>query len=221
MVRRMPYKLITFLCITMLLIGFGLGYYSYIWTSTKYKNYNLNSTENQEDMQNSNQFVENSENPSVNADMLEGHQQETSVLPVDVDTQDQQISINTKVIFERNYLKCGHTSVEEGAAPAEMINLTEQEVVELYPEWEVVEFDNTRVVLSSQVNDKCLNHYVVKEYEGKIGIYYQNSDVANPLKQVLDINIRQLREEDRENLRKGIYVESDKELAQLIEDFGS
>ena len=58
--------------------------------------------------------------------------------------------------------------------------------------------------------------YLIREYEGKIGVFTQNSDT--PIK-IIETNPTLLPEYDQKMLKEGIYLYSETELRQLIEDF--
>ena len=57
--------------------------------------------------------------------------------------------------------------------------------------------------------------YYAREYRDKIGIFY----VDGSLYQVLDTYVKTLPEADRSLLREGIYLEDEKALRGLIEDY--
>ena len=57
--------------------------------------------------------------------------------------------------------------------------------------------------------------YYAREYRDKIGIFY----VDGSLYQVLDTYVKTLPEADRSMLREGIYLEDEKALRGLIEDY--
>lgn len=213
--RRKSYKLVTFCCLLFLIIGFGFGYYHDTWNDTKKEEEQLLTKQNRQLSPGQTQALESNHITPVT------EAQERGAIDLPAEEGQERIDYDTKVIFKRNYLKCSHKTVEELQAPDEMINLTRERLQENYPEWKIERFGIDEVILSTDVDEKCLKHYIVKEYNGKIGVYYQSALVENPLKQLIDINIQQLREEDREKLKQGIYVNSDQELAQIIEDFTS
>lgn len=86
-------------------------------------------------------------------------------------------------------------------------------------EWE----DYAQTVQEEIQTSKTLNeenkHYVVKERDGNICIYYINDKSEEILYKVTDISIEYLEKEDIESLKKGIDVYGLKNLNQLIEDF--
>ena len=64
-----------------------------------------------------------------------------------------------------------------------------------------------------------INGYMLKEYDGKIGVFRTSSD--KPYTYIDDIDISYLTEYDRELLTKGIEVNTEDELKALIEDLTS
>lgn len=60
--------------------------------------------------------------------------------------------------------------------------------------------------------------FVLKEYEGKLGLF--RGDAATPY-QTLDFDVNYLGEYDRELLKQGIGVDTQRELEILIEDYTS
>lgn len=86
-------------------------------------------------------------------------------------------------------------------------------------EWE----DYAQTVQEEIQASKTLNeenkHYVVKERDGNICIYYINAKNEEILYKVTDISIEYLEKEDIESLKQGIDVYGLQKLNQLIEDF--
>ena len=62
-------------------------------------------------------------------------------------------------------------------------------------------------------------HYIVKEKDGNIVIYYINEKNEEVLYKVTDISIEYLSKEDIESLKQGIDVFGVQNLNSLIEDF--
>ena len=62
--------------------------------------------------------------------------------------------------------------------------------------------------------------YILRELEGYIAVYEEGEKRREPLL-VTDIELRNLPEADREELRRGMAAESHAELMQLLEDLGS
>ena len=62
------------------------------------------------------------------------------------------------------------------------------------------------------------NQFILREYNGIIGVFEPESDAPFL---TLDVSVGTLRAADSENLRRGIVVNSETELAQIMEDFDS
>lgn len=60
--------------------------------------------------------------------------------------------------------------------------------------------------------------FVIKEYEGKIGIFQIDSD--RPI-QVLEVYVETLPDTEQQRLKKGIVIWSEKDLRSLIEAYTS
>ena len=58
--------------------------------------------------------------------------------------------------------------------------------------------------------------YVVREYNGKIGVFVRGSNV---LQETLNVRVSDLPILDRERLGSGIIAQNDEQLCKIIEDF--
>ncbi len=72
------------------------------------------------------------------------------------------------------------------------------------------EISETKVVTES---------YIIKETEGKAGLFYKYSDGSEKLHKTYDISVNLLPKPDREALQKGIEVGSLSEALQIVEDY--
>ena len=81
----------------------------------------------------------------------------------------------------------------------------------------------TTIEQEIQETNQSLNdenrHYIIKEKDNLISIYYINENQEEILYRVTDISTEYLSEEDIESLRQGIDVYGMQNLNQLIEDF--
>lgn len=86
-------------------------------------------------------------------------------------------------------------------------------------EWE----DYAKTLQEEIEASKTLNeenrHYILKEKDGNICVYYINEKKEEILYKVTDISIEYLSEDDVKSLKEGIDVYGLQNLNQLIEDF--
>ena len=71
----------------------------------------------------------------------------------------------------------------------------------------------------SDITQSAAEDYVriVKEYEGKIGIFTEDGALVN----IIDVYVKTLPETDRRLLREGIKVLSEQELRSITQDYSS
>ena len=126
-------------------------------------------------------------------------------------------------------------------AGIEIFNISKKNKVE---ESNEIVKNETELSSSEYVQDDCLNewedysksvqseiketsgilndenrHYILRETDGKINVYYINENGEEILYKVTDISTSYLGEEDIQELKEGIEVIGIQNLNQLLEDF--
>ena len=86
-------------------------------------------------------------------------------------------------------------------------------------DWDIQKFTDTDIVLEKEEAGSCGEHYIVRDKEGKVVIYEIQDDESEKEYEVTDISTEYLTETDKNNIKKGIYVNGKQDLNQLIEDF--
>lgn len=135
--------------------------------------------------------------------------------------ENKTVSPNAKIIMQKQYTKCGHIVEKQMDVSNDMVNLTEEQLKLAYKDWEIKKFSPEEIVILQKVDTKCPDHFILKNKDGYVAVYYQTPINNVSLKEVTSIQITNLRTNDKDRLEKGIYVESQKELAQMLEDLGS
>ncbi len=149
--------------------------------------------------------------------------------------QEERIQPNTKYTLQIYNMKSDTTDVQELNPPSYLVGLSREEVLEYLASYmndlplseynkglisyELVYFSEKEIVIRKSYNEDFLpfRFYVVVK-DGYVVVY--NSD----LKSVFDythIEAKDLQEEDRIALSKGIYINSEEELYSLLESFSS
>lgn len=130
-----------------------------------------------------------------------------------------RLSYKADFVFKTYYTGCGHTVYNYGTAAERYIGLNEEELSSKFPGWGIEEFAGHRVTFGKVKQEKCPEHLLVKLDEGRITVFYDNG--KGEIKEKTSILERNLRKEDRNRLAEGIRVDTENELARLLEDFGS
>ena len=136
-------------------------------------------------------------------------------------SNEEKISPYAKMIVEKKFAKCGHTTVKTLDVPKEIVNLTKKEIEEKYTGWEVKDFSKEQFTLYRVIEANCDDHFVLKENDGYITVYNELTDEISNLIEKTDIQLESLREEDQNDLQEGIKIYGKSELSSLIEDFSS
>lgn len=145
--------------------------------------------------------------------------QEIQDKSLQTNSQEEKILPNAAITFKKTYEKCGHTSSQYLEVPEELVNKTEQELQEIYTDWNIEEFSDTEIILSKSEQGECGEHYIVKDVNGQVMIYEVLEDGTEREYEQTDISTEYLTDTDKINMQNGIRVNGKQELNQLIEDF--
>lgn len=120
------------------------------------------------------------------------------------------------ILLQEVYTDCGHN----GAVRKEIRSAKEAEadLIKAYPGFTLSCLESTHATLIKYRKGKCNEHYLFKEYKGKIALFRENNKA---LLDVLDVSVGQLRKEDQKMLKGGISVFGKEECAAFWDDFAS
>jgi len=123
--------------------------------------------------------------------------------------------ITLKVYYE----VCEHLIETRKNIEETEVNLTEDELKQRFPDWEIQRFAPNEIVLYKEVNEFCNEHFLLKEEDGYIAIYKLDDNNNAEFFQTTEISTDYLAEEDLSKIRTGIKVYTEKELNKTLEDF--
>ena len=138
---------------------------------------------------------------------------------INANTNIEKTSPNCTIILKVYYKKCGHLVEKKKTIEETEVNLTEEEVKEMFKDWEVQRFTPTEIVLYKELDEFCGEHYVLRQKDENIAIYKIDEENNEKYIETTDISINYLAEEDLEKIKEGIKVNSKKELNMALEDF--
>ena len=187
--------IIFLICTVLFIISFGYGYY----------------------------FIDKrvSEKPNTDNDLVASDDEKGDL---EIIKEEERISPNTFIETQTKYTECGHTITNVSQAQDEFINMIESEFREYmkdnYPNTKIVSFSAKKIVLQEVKNYLCPNHYVVGEYQGNIAIFKIDENGERVLEKLFnDYPISLLNDVDQEKLKKGIVVDNEEELSNVLEIF--
>lgn len=193
-----------FFTIVVFLIGISLGMY-------------YNDTKTDKQVVENKKVIDSIQDVVIKNVQAENKKNET----IEIIAKEEKVSPYAKMIIEKKFLKCGHTTVKTVDVPKELVNLTQKEIEEKYTGWEVKDFSKDEFTLYRTIEANCDDHFVLKENDGYITVYNELTDEISNLIEKTDIQVESLREEDKSELQEGIKIYGKSELSSLIEDFSS
>lgn len=142
-------------------------------------------------------------------------------------TTDQTVSLqegelltpNTQMIFKTYFNSCGHSVEKSVQASKDEINMSDKQLEEKYPDWEITAFSPPIVEMSRKIDTYCPNHYIIGAENGFITIYVYNEDGQKIVQEKTDISLATLTPEDQQALTGGIVVDTVDQKEQTLEGF--
>lgn len=131
--------------------------------------------------------------------------------------QEEKVRANTKIILKTVYDLCDHTLISEFPAPNNMINMTKDELLNKYA---TVSFKDNLLELTLVLQENCEEHYIIKEDNGVIKLYWRKNEINFEEIYTLNIDIKSLRQNDRYIFRNtGLIIDGNENLYKFLEDY--
>ena len=138
---------------------------------------------------------------------------------ISTNSDEIKISPNASITFFKCYQTCGHTVKSREIVTNNMVNLTKEELYNLYRDWQINKFTSNEIELYKEFDGSCGEHYLVKSVDGYINIYNLKEDGSATLEETTDIAVKYLAVEDINELENGIILYGRENLNAYIENF--
>lgn len=129
------------------------------------------------------------------------------------------ISPNAIIVQKKYYKGCDHLIRDVIDIPENLINQTEEKVKSEYLGWKLESYDPKEIVMYKEFNGFCNEHYMVREHNGYISIYYIDEQGVETLKEDTEISTNYLPEKDLEDLQIGIQIVGERNLYNFLENY--
>lgn len=123
------------------------------------------------------------------------------------------INENTVLEFVYNYSD-GFTETQQNLPQQFMYGWDRDKTKSAYNGWLMTEFSSDRVVFNKSIEGNSTQHYVLKENNGYIAVYYRDSNI---LKEITSTPLASLSDEDKKSFEKGVEIDGEKNLIKYIE----
>lgn len=147
--------------------------------------------------------------------------QENAEIPaLPIGQMEERVGEQTRFEQTIYYSRCDEEETICAKASQKVVGMTRDEVEKLYREWQVVSFDQDRVVLRLSVDDVCKVHkenQFVGVRDGMAAVFYGKPNEKPVLKEVLAIDTALLVPQVKAELEKGIPFCSEEEKLRILE----
>lgn len=187
--------IITLSVIITIVIGIIVG----IWLSNRNKTSNLE--------------------PEIQRELAKEENLQNEIQIIQTANTEIKTSPNCLFVFQTYYKECNHTINEKKDIPKECVNQTEEELQEKYRDFKIKEFTSNQVTFYEEKEGICNEHYIIKDNNGYVAIYWVDSFGKETLKETTEIVTSYLPEVDKIKLKEGIKAIGQEELNARIEDY--
>jgi len=191
---------------TILVVGLMLGFFTGLYL---YKINTINNTEKE--------IIAKTIEDECTAITQLSNEQFSSL--VQTNSKEEKTSPNCEIIIKVYYEICEHLIETRKNIEKAEVNLTEEELKQRFPDWEIQRFTPNEIILYKESNDFCNEHFLLKEQDGYITIYKLDKNNNADFFQTTEISTDYLAEEDLSKIKAGIKVYTQKELNKTLEDF--
>lgn len=213
----------TFIFTTSLCLLFcGLSFYSaYTIFNNKDMGTDIGSVEKKPIDVSAKNETENKSSESLEKDSSITDNEAVENEVVEAATKTEKITPSTKMVYRYYYVDDDITEEQEDVPPYFMIDLTLDDMIKYYQDWDIVSFSGKEVIMQKTVAGKSNQRYVVGEHDGYVAVFYEEEKDGISLHEVTDTPVSSLTHEEQVRLTDGISVVGENNLIKVLEDYGS
>ncbi len=132
-----------------------------------------------------------------------------------------QICADTKMVYQYFYTQDHVTKKNIELAPDFLQGLDLEQLKSIYTGWQIVRFSPDTVILRCSIDGLSNEAYVLGEKEGFLAIFYEDEKQSLRLKEQTELPLSALPEGEQRQLKEGIRVVGEENLAKVLADFMS
>ena len=132
-----------------------------------------------------------------------------------------RVKPSTRIIFESFSQADNRSTVTDETPPYFLLDSSESTIRDYYPDWDIVEFNEERIKLYRTIPTKPDYRYVLGVKDNYLAVYQKSENGSVSLKEITGTAVGALPPDEQSKLISGIDVQTDAQLAQMLEDYGS
>lgn len=133
----------------------------------------------------------------------------------------KRIHAGTKMIYQYFYTQDRVTKKHIELAPEFLQGLDLEQLKSIYTGWQIVFFSPDKVILRCSIDGLSDEIYVLGEDEGFLAVFYEDEKKNLCLKERTELPLSALPEGEARQLREGMRVIGEENLARVLADFMS
>lgn len=134
---------------------------------------------------------------------------------------DNTINESTKMVYQYYYKDEGTMEESQEVPPYFLLGFDFNDMLEYYPDWQIVSFSGEEVVMRKIVDEKKENSFIITQKDGYIAVYYEDENKGEILYQMTETPISVLTQEEQVRLNDGIIVKGEYELTKILAEYTS
>ena len=135
--------------------------------------------------------------------------------------ENMKIHADTEMIYQYFYTEDKVTKEEKEQAPKFLQGLDREQLQGVYHGWQILLFSPEEVVLRCWIDGKSSESYIIGEEKGYLTVFYEDGQKVIHLKERTEIPLNALPEGTARQIREGMRVTGDENLAKLLSDLMS
>ena len=133
----------------------------------------------------------------------------------------QVIDGNTKLVYQFFYTKDRVTKEQTETAPLFLQGLDLEQLKSVYNGWQIMLFSPEKVILRCKIEGLSSETYLLGESEGCLAVFYEDAQKGVHLKEKTELPLSALPDGEARQIREGLRVTGEENLAKLLSDLMS
>lgn len=134
---------------------------------------------------------------------------------------EQAIDGQTEMIYQFFYTADRVTKEQTEPAPDFLQGLNREQLQSVYHGWQILRFSPEKVILRCKIEGKSSETYILGESEGYLAVFYEDAAKGIHLKEKTELPLSALPEGEAREIREGLRVTGEENLAKVLADLMS
>lgn len=132
-----------------------------------------------------------------------------------------EITTDTKMIYQYFYTRDKVTKEQTEPAPDYLQGLDMEQLKSVYNGWQIVLFSPEKVILRCSIDGLSSESYILGEDDGFLAVFYEDAQKGLHLKERTELPLSSLPEGEAKQIREGLRVTGEENLAKVLADYMS